>query len=166
LPKSFPFNSISRNVGQDDWLGEIQEGHTVKKKGDNMKGKFLVYTAITIGLVFTVVHPEAKAASFFAGKTIRLIVGTSAGGGYDTYARAIARNITKHIPGNPSIIVQNMPGAGSIIAANYMYNVAKPNGLTMAMLISGIIMEQVMGVEEMKLDVSKFKYSSGLVLRL
>ena len=51
-----------------------------------------------------------------------------------------------------------MPGAGSIIAANYLYNVAKPNGLTMAMLISGIIMEQVMGVEEMKLDVSKFKW--------
>ncbi len=123
-----------------------------------MKGKFLVYTAIAIGLVFTVAHPEVKAASFYAGKTIRLIVGTSAGGGYDTYARAIARHITKHIPGNPSIIVQNMPGAGSIIAANYLYNVAKPNGLTMAMLISGIIMEQVMGIEEMKLDVSKFKW--------
>lgn len=123
-----------------------------------MKRKTLLYLAITVGLVFVLVESSAGAAEFYKGKTIRLIVGTSAGGGYDTYARVIARNITKHIPGNPSIIVQNMPGAGSIIAANYLYNVAKPNGLTMAMLISGIIMEQVMGIKEMKLDVSKFKW--------
>ena len=123
-----------------------------------MNRKTLLYLAITVGLVFVLVESRAGAAEFYKGKTIRLIVGTSAGGGYDTYARVIARNITKHIPGNPSIIVQNMPGAGSIIAANYLYNVAKPNGLTMAMLISGIIMEQVMGIKEMKLDVSKFKW--------
>ena len=79
---------------------------------------------------------NAYAAPFYEGKTLRLIVGTSPGGGYDTYARAIARHMAKHIPGKPTIIVQNMPGAGSMIAANYLYNVAKPNGLTMAMLIS------------------------------
>lgn len=123
-----------------------------------MTRKTLLYLAIAVGLVFVLVESKAGAAEFFKGKTIRLIVGTSAGGGYDTYARVIARKITKHIPGNPSIVVQNMPGAGSIIAANYLYNVAKPDGVTLAMLISGIIMEQVMGVEEMKVDVRKFKW--------
>ena len=69
--------------------------------------------------------------SFYEGKTIRLLVGFSAGGGYDTYARAIARHIGKHIPGNPDIIVQNMTGAGSLVAANHLYNQAKPDGLTL-----------------------------------
>jgi tripartite-type tricarboxylate transporter receptor subunit TctC len=71
-----------------------------------MNRKTLLNLAITVGLVFVLVESEAGAAEFFKGKTFRLIVGTSAGGGYDTYARAIARNITKYIPGNPSIIVQ------------------------------------------------------------
>lgn len=123
-----------------------------------MNRKTLLNLAITVGLVFVLVQSEAGAAEFFKGKTLRLIVGTSAGGGYDTYARAIARNITKYIPGNPSIIVQNMPGAGSLIAANYLYSVAKPNGLTVAMLISGLGLEQVMGTEGIRFDLQKFKW--------
>ncbi|MBM4299134.1 MAG: hypothetical protein FJ143_15465, partial [Deltaproteobacteria bacterium] len=67
---------------------------------------------------------------FYQGKTIRLIVGLAPGGGYDLYSRVIARHLGKHIPGNPSIFVENMTGAGSIIAANYMYKAAKPDGLT------------------------------------
>jgi len=98
------------------------------------------------------------AAPFYEGKTLRLIVGTSPGGGYDTYARAIARHMSNHIPGNPTIVVQNMPGAGSLIAANYLYNVAPRNGLTMAMLISGLVMEQTMGTEGIKFDASKFDW--------
>src|SRR5262249_34722201 len=66
----------------------------------------------------------------FEGKTIRIVVGFSAGGGFDTYSRAIARHMSKHIPGNPAIIVENMTGAGSIVAANYLYRIAKPDGLT------------------------------------
>ncbi|MFQ5849614.1 MAG: Bug family tripartite tricarboxylate transporter substrate binding protein [Candidatus Binatia bacterium] len=123
-----------------------------------MNRKILLYMAITVGLVFVVVESEAGAAGFYEGKTLRLIVGTSPGGGYDTYARAIARHLDKYIPGNPAIIVQNMPGAGSLIAANYLYNVAKPNGLTVAMLISGLAMEQVMGVEGIKFDLQEFKW--------
>jgi len=120
--------------------------------------KILLNVAITAGLIFTVVGSEARAAEFFKGKTVKLIVGTNPGGGYDTYARVIARHMVRHIPGNPSIIVQNIPGAGSLIAANYLYNVSKPNGLTMAMLISGIVMEQVMGARAMKFDVQKFQW--------
>ena len=99
-----------------------------------------------------------QAAPDYTGKTLRLIVGTSPGGGYDTYARAIARHMPKHLPGKPSIIVQNMPGAGSLIAANYLYNVAKPDGLTIAMLISGLVMEQAMGTEGIKFDAGKFQW--------
>jgi len=120
--------------------------------------KILVNVAITAGLIFTVVGSEARAAEFYKGKTIKLIVGTNPGGGYDTYARVIAKHIGRKIPGNPSIIVQNIPGAGSLIAANYLYNVSKPNGLTMAMLISGLVMEQVMGEKAMKFDLQKFQW--------
>ncbi len=69
--------------------------------------------------------------AFYEGKTIRLLVGFSAGGGYDTYARAISRHIGSHIPGNPDVIVENMTGAGSLVAANHLYNQAKPDGLTL-----------------------------------
>lgn len=100
----------------------------------------------------------AHAAPDYTGKTLRLIVGTSPGGGYDTYARAIARHMPKHLPGKPNLIVQNMPGAGSLIAANYLYNVAKPDGLTFAMLISGLVMEQTMGTEGIKFDAGKFQW--------
>ncbi len=120
--------------------------------------KILLNVAITAGLILTVVGSEARAAEFFKGKTIKLIVGTNPGGGYDTYARVIAKHIGRNIPGNPSIIVQNIPGAGSLIAANYLYNVSKPNGLTMAMLISGLVMEQVMGEKAMKFDIQKFHW--------
>ena len=72
-------------------------------------------------------------ADFFSGQTIRLLVGFSAGGGYDTYGRAIARHISKHIPGNPEVVVENMTGAGSLVAANHLYNQAEPDGLTIGL---------------------------------
>ena len=71
-------------------------------------------------------------APFYQGKTIRLLVGFTPGGVYDQYARILSRFMPKHIPGNPEIIVQNMPGAGSLVASNYIHGVAKPDGLTRA----------------------------------
>ena len=68
---------------------------------------------------------------FYQGKTITMVVASTVGGGYDLWARLTARHIVKHIPGHPSIVVQNMPGAGNIIGANYVYGVAKPDGLTL-----------------------------------
>ena len=67
-------------------------------------------------------------ADFYRGRSITVIVGYSAGGGYDLYARALARHMGKHIPGNPTFVAQNMPGAGSLNAANYLYNVAPKDG--------------------------------------
>ena len=72
----------------------------------------------------------AGADDFYKGKTVKIVVGFSAGGGFDTYARTIARHLGKHVAGIPSIIVENMTGAGSLIAANHVYKAAKPDGLT------------------------------------
>jgi len=95
---------------------------------------------------------------FYRGKTVRIIVGFSPGGGFDTYARAIARHLGKHIPGNPAIIVENMTGAGSLIAANHVYKVAKPDGLTMAHFIGGLFMQQLQGRAGVEFDALKFEY--------
>jgi tripartite-type tricarboxylate transporter receptor subunit TctC len=82
---------------------------------------------------------------FYKGKTIRFVVGYSPGGGYDTYTRAVARHISKHIPGNPVPIVQNMTGAGSLIAANYMFKRARPDGLTIGVWNDVFILQKVLG---------------------
>jgi tripartite-type tricarboxylate transporter receptor subunit TctC len=95
---------------------------------------------------------------FYKGKTIRFIVGFSAGGGFDTYARVIARHIDKHIPGRPSTIVENMAGAGSGIAASYLYK-AKPDGLTIGNWIGSLILQQVMGEQKgIEFDGRKFEW--------
>lgn len=93
---------------------------------------------------------------FFEGKTITLIAGTSAGSQYDAHARLIAQHWGKHIPGSPGFVVQNMPGAGSLIAANFLYSVAKPDALTIASIIPGIYFNQLAGRQEVKFDYAKF----------
>ena len=75
---------------------------------------------------------------------MRIIVGGSAGGGYDTYTRAIARHIGKHVPGNPTFVVENMTGAGTLISANHVYKVAKPDGLTIGHFVGGLMLQQVL----------------------
>ena len=86
--------------------------------------------------------PSAAAEEFYRGKTLRFIVGYAPGGGYDTYTRAVARYIGRHIPGNPSIVVENMEGAGSLLAANYMFNKAEPDGLTVGNFNSGMVTQK------------------------
>ena len=94
-----------------------------------MKGT-LVLAVFIYGLTATAAF-AAAADDFFKGKVIRIVVGFSAGGGFDTYARTLSRYMGKYVPGNPSIIVENMTGAGSLISANHIYKVAKPDGLTL-----------------------------------
>jgi len=101
----------------------------------------------------------ARAQSkFYEGKTVRIIVGLAAGGGYDLYARTLARHLGKHIPGNPAIVVENMTGAGSIISANYLYKIAKPDGLTMGHYLGGIALQQLLGKSGIEFDARKFRY--------
>jgi tripartite-type tricarboxylate transporter receptor subunit TctC len=101
---------------------------------------------------------HAQSAPYYKDKTIRIIVGFTSGGLYDQYARILARHMGKHIPGNPNIIVQNMPGAGSLSATNYVYGVAKPDGLTLGMPGSGIYLDQLLGRKEATFDVRKLSW--------
>jgi tripartite-type tricarboxylate transporter receptor subunit TctC len=105
-----------------------------------------------------IVATVAAAEDFYKGKTIRIVVGFSAGGGFDTYARAITRHMAKHIPGEPTIVVENMTGAGSLIAANHVYRVAKPDGLTIGHFIGGLFLGQVLGQKGIEFDARKFEY--------
>jgi tripartite-type tricarboxylate transporter receptor subunit TctC len=96
--------------------------------------------------------------SHYKGKTVRMVVGFSAGGGFDTYSRVLARHMTRHIPGSPTIIVENMTGAGSLIAANHLYKVAKPDGLTIGHFIGGLFLGQVLGQKGVQFDARKFEF--------
>jgi tripartite-type tricarboxylate transporter receptor subunit TctC len=95
---------------------------------------------------------------FFEGKSIRVIVGFSPGGGFDAHSRAIARHMGKHIPGNPTLTVENMAGAGSLIAANHIYNQAKPDGLTIGNWIGGLIIQQYLNAKGVSFDAQKFEW--------
>ena len=115
--------------------------------------------SLTVLGLFSVDSSNAIAqADFYQGKTVRIIVGLAAGGGYDLYARTLARHLGKHIPGNPAVVVENMTGAGSIIAANYLYKIAKPDGLTLGHYLGGIALQQLLGKAGIEFDALKFKY--------
>jgi tripartite-type tricarboxylate transporter receptor subunit TctC len=85
---------------------------------------------------------------FYKGKTITILAGTGAGNVYDIFARMFARHLGKYIPGNPDLIVQNMPGAASMIAANHLYNVTKPDGLTIGAIFPALYFDQLIGRSE------------------
>jgi tripartite-type tricarboxylate transporter receptor subunit TctC len=102
---------------------------------------------------------EAQAqAPFYQGKTIRIVVGFSPGGSNDLWSRLTAQHMGRYVPGNPETMVQNMPGGGSMIAANYVYNLAKPDGLTLGNLAPALYFEQLMGRKEAQFDWSKFTW--------
>ncbi|MGH7769572.1 MAG: Bug family tripartite tricarboxylate transporter substrate binding protein [Candidatus Binatia bacterium] len=106
--------------------------------------------------------PALAQEPYYKGKTIKIVVGLSAGGGYDRAARLLSRHMGKYISGNPEIIVQNMAGAGSIIAANYVYGVAKPDGLTLLMPHNNIYLSQLSGDKEVKYDLLKMNWIGSL----
>lgn len=116
--------------------------------------KFTSGTAFLFGFVF--LSGIAQAQEFFKGKSVTIMVGNSVGGAQDDWARFLAQHLGRHIPGNPSIIVQNMPGAGGIVAANHVYNIAKPDGLTLGMVNPAIYTDQLLGAKEIKFDWPKF----------
>ena len=99
---------------------------------------------------------QAQTDPFYKGKSIRIVVGSGSGEFYDRWARLLARHMGKYIPGNPDIVVQNMPGAGSIIAANYLYTVVKPDGLTLGVFLNGLYLDEVVGRKEVQFDMRKF----------
>lgn len=100
----------------------------------------------------------SQADDFYKGKTIRVIVGGSAGGGFDIYTRAMARHMGKHIPGNPTLIVENMTGAGTLIAAKYLHSSAKPDGLTFGMFNGALILGRVLGMKGIDFEVRELEF--------
>jgi tripartite-type tricarboxylate transporter receptor subunit TctC len=121
----------------------------------NKRLRHLITLVISLAFLVTA-STTALGEEYYKGKNIRFVVGYSPGGGYDTYTRAIARHIGKYIPGNPTPIVQNMTGGGSLISANYTFNRAKPDGLTVGVFGSGLILQQALGDSKAKFTGAKF----------
>jgi len=116
----------------------------------------LVLALVVVTFAFTL--PVYAQSRFFEGKTIRIIVGFSPGGGYDTYSRTIARHMSRHIAGSPTVIVENMTGAVSLLAANHAYKIARPDGLTIVNFHGNQVVGQLLGREGIEFDARKFKY--------
>jgi tripartite-type tricarboxylate transporter receptor subunit TctC len=128
-----------------------------------MKRMTIFCCAILItGLVAANASAQKAPDEFYKGKTVRLIVGLAAGGGYDVVTRAVARHIDKHIPGKPNVIVENMTGAGSLVAANFLYRKAKPDGLTGGVFSSGLITQQAMESEGIQFDAREFAWVGSM----
>ena len=107
---------------------------------------------------------SSAADGFYKGKSVTFIIGSAPGGGYDTYSRLIASHLGQHLDGRPSVVPQNMPGAGSIRAANYLYNAARKDGTTIGMLDQAIYLYQILGTPDLKIDAVKFQWI-GRILR-
>ena len=103
-------------------------------------------------------HGLQAQTNFYQGKTITIVVGTVPGGLYDRWGRLFGRVMGKYIPGNPGMVVQNMPGGGSMVAANYLFDVAKPDGLTIGMFQTHMYLQQMVRQPEVKFDVRKFNW--------
>ncbi len=108
--------------------------------------------------------PQARADDpFYKGKTISLIIGSNTSGGYDTYGRLLARHLGKHIPGNPAIVTQNMPGAAGIRSANHIYNLAAKDGTVFGIFDQAVFLDQMLGLPGLRGDVAKFNWIGRLV---
>lgn len=101
-------------------------------------------------------------ADFYRGKTVTVMIGVSAGGEYDLHARIVARHIGKHIPGNPSVVAQNMTGAAGVTMTNYLYNVAPKDGTTIGMIQNGMPITQALGTPNLKFDTGQFQWIGSI----
>src|SRR3990170_7484416 len=126
-----------------------------------MKGRVLLLTLFfCFSMILPGIAPKAGAQGdqFYKGKTIRIMVGSTAGGFYDRWARLFGKYMGKYIPGQPEIIVQNMAGAGSVVATNHVYNVTKPDGLTLVMPLNSVYVDQLVGREQVQFDLRKYHW--------
>ena len=119
-------------------------------------------TAATTAFLAAPIANADPVADFYSGKTITLLIGFGPGGGYDTYGRVLARHFGKHIPGNPSIVPQNMPGSGGVKVANYMYNAAPKNGTYLQIIATSAALEPLFGNKVAKYDPTKFSWIGNM----
>ena len=124
-----------------------------------MKDRLVYVNGVLIGLTLVIGWVSSgTAADFYQNKTLRIVVGYSPGGGYDVYARFIARHISKHIPGHPKMIVENRPGAGGLIATNYIYNSQRQDGTEVLHVGGSAMIKQFTGAKAVKFNAEKFQY--------
>ena len=134
----------------------VGEGATVRRFG------LLTCILVFIFAVAASPLPAQTPQPFYKGKQIILLIASGAGGGYDTYARALARHMSRHIPGNPAIVPKNTPGAGGLIAANTLYNSAAPDGLTLGALTNGAAMDPLFGEKAARFNGQKFGWLGSI----
>jgi tripartite-type tricarboxylate transporter receptor subunit TctC len=116
-------------------------------------------TAVTtLSSLALALSAPCSAQDFYAGKSIQLVIGFDAGGGYDLYARTVARYWARHIPGNPTFVPQNMPGAGTRIAANWLYNVAPKDGTAVGTVVQSTAVDQALGEPGIRFDAASFNW--------
>jgi len=113
---------------------------------------------IAVATMLLMAAPALSQEHFYKDKTIRILVGASPGGIFDSYSRILARHLTRHIAGNPTFIVENVPGAGGLIVANRMYKAVKPDGLTIGHFNGGLVLGQVVGSPGIEFDAPKFQW--------
>src|SRR5574341_803016 len=123
----------------------------------NTKIRFLLSLAGWL-FILALIPARPHAQEFYKGKTVRIIVGYAAGGVFDLYSRATGRHISKHIPGTPAVVVDNMPGADGIILGNYLQSQSKPDGLTIGNIIGSLVHQQLFGTKGIEFDMSKFNW--------
>ncbi|MGQ0663237.1 MAG: Bug family tripartite tricarboxylate transporter substrate binding protein [Pseudomonadota bacterium] len=123
----------------------------------------IIALAVAGGLAGAAAPAVAQpAAEFYRGKTIDLLIGFSPGGGYDTYGRVLARHLGKHLPGNPKVVAKNMPGAGSLRLANFIYAVAAKDGTVIGTFARGLAMDPLLGGEGIQFDAKKFTWIGSM----
>ncbi len=135
-----------------------------------MMKKTALLMAVFVSLVFGLLK-EGSAAPYYEGKVLKIIVGHEAGAGYDLIARLLGKHLPKHIPGKPTIIVENMPGAQSMIALNYVYRIVKPDGLTICSFDRGLPFAQLLNLDGVQFDLRKIGWigsaaSESMILAL
>jgi tripartite-type tricarboxylate transporter receptor subunit TctC len=127
----------------------------VRRTGLGQAGLGVLVFVLGLGSGMATAQEESE--DFFRGKTIRIVI-NAAGGGFDAYARTLARHLGRHIPGHPAIVVDNMPGAGGLVAANYVYKIAKPDGLTIGHFSGDLLLGQILGRPGIEFDARGFEY--------
>src|SRR5678816_3158784 len=123
----------------------------------NVKETKLIVLVALFLLLPPLLHAQSQ-TPFYQKKTIQVLIGSAPGGLYDRWGRLFAQHLGKYIPGNPNLVAQNMPGGGSMIATNYLYGLAKPDGLTIGMFQTFMYLQQLVGVPEVKYNVRKFNW--------
>jgi len=122
-----------------------------------------LWAALVLAALLSASVTHAADDTFYRGKTISLIVGSNASGGYDTYGRLLARHLGKHIAGHPAFVVQNMPGAGGLRSANHLYNVAAKDGSVIGIFDQAVFLDQLLGAATLRGDAAKFNWIGRLI---